>query len=163
MSSLSLFALAVNLLAVLAITGLFTNAGKLFGPKSVHQGDADMPYETGLPPLSPAHERMTVLYHRFAVLFVVFDVDLAFVARIDSALDQRTFAIFQRPDDARHLSGQHAQHTLDVANDQGAVLLKQRERQEFDFFQVACTASAAQRGSAAGRRRPRARGRCLWS
>ena len=79
MNSISLFALAINFLAVLAITGLFTNAGKLFGPKSVHEGDADMPYETGLPPLSPAHERMTVLYHRFAVLFVVFDVDLAFL------------------------------------------------------------------------------------
>ena len=79
MSPLALFALAVNFLAVLAITGLFTNAGKLFGPKSVREGDADMPYETGLPPLSPAHERMTVLYHRFAVLFVVFDVDLAFL------------------------------------------------------------------------------------
>ena len=79
MSPLALFALAVNFLAVLAITGLFTNAGKLFGPKSKHLGDADMPYETGLPPLSPAHERMTVLYHRFAVLFVVFDVDLAFL------------------------------------------------------------------------------------
>ncbi len=79
MSSLALFALAVNFVAVVAITGLFANAGKLFGPKSARQGDADMPYETGLPPLSPAHERMTVLYHRFAVLFVVFDVDLAFL------------------------------------------------------------------------------------
>jgi NADH:ubiquinone oxidoreductase subunit 3 (subunit A) len=79
MSPLSLVALAVNFVAVLAITGLFTNAGKLFGPKSKREGDADMPYETGLPPLSPAHERMTVLYHRFAVLFVVFDVDLAFL------------------------------------------------------------------------------------
>jgi NADH-quinone oxidoreductase subunit A len=79
MSPLALFALAVNFAAVLGITGLFTNAGKLFGPKSKHRGDADMPYETGLPPLSSAHERMTVLYHRFAVLFVVFDVDLAFL------------------------------------------------------------------------------------
>ena len=79
MSPLALFALVVNFLVVLAITGLFTNAGKLFGPKPEHLGDAEMPYETGLPPLSPAHERMTVLYHRFAVLFVVFDVDLAFL------------------------------------------------------------------------------------
>ena len=79
MSPLALFALAVNFVAVLGLTGLFANAGKLFGPKSVRRGDADMPYETGLPPLSPAHERMTVLYHRFAVLFVVFDVDLAFL------------------------------------------------------------------------------------
>lgn len=79
MSGIALFALAVNLLAVLALTGLLSNAGRLFGPKPVHQGDAELPYETGLPPLSPAHERMTVLYHRFAVLFVVFDVDLAFL------------------------------------------------------------------------------------
>ncbi|HEX4046708.1 MAG TPA: NADH-quinone oxidoreductase subunit A [Elusimicrobiota bacterium] len=79
MSHLALFALAVDFAAVLALTGLFANAGKLFGPKSVHEGDAEMPYETGLPPLSAAHERMTVLYHRFAVLFVVFDVDLAFL------------------------------------------------------------------------------------
>ena len=79
MSPLALFAVCVNLLAVLAITGLFANAGKLFGPKPEHVGDAELPYETGLPPLSPSHERMTVLYHRFAVLFVVFDVDLAFL------------------------------------------------------------------------------------
>ncbi|MDE2490969.1 MAG: NADH-quinone oxidoreductase subunit A [Elusimicrobia bacterium] len=79
MSAIDLFALVVDLAVVLGITGLFANAGKLFGPKPVHQGDAEMPYETGMPPLSPAHERMTVLYHRFAVLFVVFDVDLAFL------------------------------------------------------------------------------------
>ncbi len=79
MTPIALFALVVNLLTVLAVTGLFANAGKLFGPKVRHQGDGDMPYETGLPPLAPAHERMTVLYYRFAVLFVVFDVDLAFM------------------------------------------------------------------------------------
>ena len=79
MSAVALFAVLVNGVAVLALTGLFANAGRLFGPRPKHLGDADMPYETGLPPLSPAHERMTVLYHRFAVLFVVFDVDLAFL------------------------------------------------------------------------------------
>ena len=79
MSSPMFFALAVDFLIVLALAGFFASAGRLFGPRSAHQGDADMPYETGLPPLSPAHERMTALYHRFAVLFVVFDVDLAFL------------------------------------------------------------------------------------
>jgi NADH-quinone oxidoreductase subunit A len=73
------FALLVNALAVLLLVGAFANAGKLLGPRSRREGDADMPYETGLPPLSPANERMTVLYWRFAVLFVVFDVDLAFL------------------------------------------------------------------------------------
>ncbi len=79
MSKIALFALAVNLLVVLVLTVLFANAGKLFGPRPVHKGDADLPYETGLPPLAPAHERMTVSYWRYAVLFVVFDVDLAFL------------------------------------------------------------------------------------
>ncbi|MDX6769126.1 MAG: NADH-quinone oxidoreductase subunit A [Elusimicrobiota bacterium] len=74
-----LFALLVNAVAVLLLVGAFANSGKLLGPRSRREGDADMPYETGLPPLSPANERMTVLYWRFAVLFVVFDVDLAFL------------------------------------------------------------------------------------
>jgi NADH:ubiquinone oxidoreductase subunit 3 (subunit A) len=90
-----LLALVLNGLAVLLLVGFFANAGKLFGPKSRREGDADMPYETGLPPLSPANERMTVLYWRFAVLFVVFDVDLAFLlpwALSRPALDGMTVA-----------------------------------------------------------------------
>lgn len=79
MSKMALFALAVNGLVVLAVTGLFANAGRLFGPRPRHQGDADLPYETGMPPMAPAYERMTVSYWRYAVLFVVFDVDLAFL------------------------------------------------------------------------------------
>jgi NADH:ubiquinone oxidoreductase subunit 3 (subunit A) len=79
MSALGLAALALNLLVVLALVSAFASAGRLLGPRTKREGDADMPYETGLPPLAPAHERMTVLYHRFAVLFVVFDVDLAFL------------------------------------------------------------------------------------
>jgi NADH-quinone oxidoreductase subunit A len=93
--SAPLFALLVNAAAVLAVVSLFANAGKLFGPRSRHEGDADMPYETGMPPLSPANERMTVLYWRFAVLFVVFDVDLAFLlpwALSRPALDGATVA-----------------------------------------------------------------------
>jgi NADH:ubiquinone oxidoreductase subunit 3 (subunit A) len=79
MTALALFALGVNALIVLALTGAFTNAGRILGPRSVHRGDGDLPYEAGMPPLSAPHARMTVLYHRFAVLFVVFDVDLAFL------------------------------------------------------------------------------------
>lgn len=79
MTSTALIAVAMNLIAVLALVSLFANAGWLFGPKSKHEGDADMPYETGLPPLSSSHERMGALYWRYAVLFVVFDVDLAFL------------------------------------------------------------------------------------
>ncbi|MEK7381811.1 MAG: NADH-quinone oxidoreductase subunit A [Elusimicrobiota bacterium] len=93
MSATALIAVAMNLLAVLAIVSLFVNAGRLFGPRSKHEGDADMPYETGLPPLSAGHERMSALYWRYAVLFVIFDVDLAFLlpwALARPALDAAT-------------------------------------------------------------------------
>ena len=79
MTKIAMLALILNGLVVLGITGLFANAGRLFGPRPKHQGDADLPYETGMVPLAPAYERMTVSYWRYAVLFVVFDVDLAFL------------------------------------------------------------------------------------
>ena len=79
MSKLAMLGLFINGLVVLGITSLFANAGKLFGPRPKHQGDGEMPYETGVPPLAPAYERMTASYWRYAVLFVVFDVDLAFL------------------------------------------------------------------------------------
>ena len=73
------FAIGLNVLLVLALVLAFSNSGRLLGPKPVHQGDFDVPYETGMLPIEPAGERMSVLYYRFAVLFVVFDVDLAFL------------------------------------------------------------------------------------
>lgn len=72
-------ALALNAAFVLAIVVAFTNSGKLLGPKPAHEGDGWEPYETGMKPIEPAIDRMSVLYYRFAVLFVVFDVDLAFL------------------------------------------------------------------------------------
>ena len=79
MSELALLSLLINTFVVLLLTGFLAGAGRLFGPRPKHKGDADLPYETGLPPLAPAYERMTVSYWRYAVLFVVFDVDLAFL------------------------------------------------------------------------------------
>ena len=72
-------AMALNVLLVLALVLAFSNAGRVLGPRPVHEGDADEPYETGMLPFAPAADRMSVLYWRFAVLFVVFDVDLAFL------------------------------------------------------------------------------------
>jgi NADH:ubiquinone oxidoreductase subunit 3 (subunit A) len=77
--TLTAFAIAIDLVLVLALVLAFANSGRLLGPKPKHQGDADMPYETGMRPFAPAYDRMTVLYYRFAVLFVIFDVDLAFL------------------------------------------------------------------------------------
>ena len=54
-------------------------SGRFLGPQPRHEGDAEMPFETGQLPFEPAAAKMSVLYYRFAVLFVVFDVDLAFL------------------------------------------------------------------------------------
>jgi len=84
-------AIALDLMLSAALVFVFASAGRWFGPRGVkHEGDAGLPYETGMPPLAPAGEHMGVLYYRFAVLFVVFDVDLAFLlpwALNRSALD----------------------------------------------------------------------------
>ncbi len=73
------------------------------------------------------------------------DVDLALVARIDLALNQRAIAVFQRADDARHLRGQDAEDALNVADDHGAVGLQNGQGEKFDFFEVAKAAPATQR------------------
>lgn len=79
MTAAAMVALALNGLVVLGLVAAFAFSGRFLGPCPVHQGDGELPYETGMPPLAPANENMTVLYYRFAVLFVVFDVDLAFL------------------------------------------------------------------------------------
>lgn len=85
--------LAFNVLLVAALVLAFACAGSILGPKPEHEGDADLPYETGVKPIAPASERMAVLYYRFAVLFVVFDVDLVFL--LPWAMD-RSGADFQK-------------------------------------------------------------------
>jgi NADH-quinone oxidoreductase subunit A len=72
-------AMGIDVLFVLGLLGVFMSVNRLFGPKGVHAGDGALPYETGMPPIERAQDNMAVLYWRFAVLFVVFDVDLAFV------------------------------------------------------------------------------------
>lgn len=72
-------ALAIDFVLVAALILVFTYAGRLLGPRPVHEGDAELPYETGMRPIEPALDRMSVAYWRYAVLFVVFDVDLAFL------------------------------------------------------------------------------------
>lgn len=76
---MSAMAIGLNLLFTLGLVLAMANIGKVLGPKSRHEGDAEMPFETGEPPMEAAIDHMAVLYYRFAVLFVIFDVDLAFL------------------------------------------------------------------------------------
>ena len=71
-------------------------------------------------------------------------VDLALVARIDVAGDQRPIAILQRANDPRHLRRQHAQQPLNVADDHGSVLGQDRQSQKLDLLEIARPPFAAQ-------------------
>ena len=72
-------ALLLNLAFCGAICVAMAFASNILGKKKSMEGDKAMPFETGMPPIAPAFGRMTSTYQRFAVLFVVFDVDLAFL------------------------------------------------------------------------------------
>lgn len=86
-------ALGLDFLMVGALILVFSFAGRLLGPRPVHQGDGDLPYETGMRPIEPAIDRMSVQYYKYAVLFVVFDVDLAFL--LPWAFGRRPLALEQ--------------------------------------------------------------------
>ena len=72
-------AMAIDAAMVMGLVLFFLFANRIFGVLGEHPGDGLLPYETGMPPIEPAVDRMSVTYYRFAVLFVVFDVDLAFL------------------------------------------------------------------------------------
>jgi NADH-quinone oxidoreductase subunit A len=72
-------ALIVNLLVVLALAAGMSLASPLFGPKRRLPREKGLSFETGMRPYGAPYGRMTASYWRFAVLFVVFDVDLAFL------------------------------------------------------------------------------------
>lgn len=73
-------ALVLNIVFVAALVTAFSYSSVLLGPKRKLKGDKGMPYETGMPPLESASEHMTATYYRFAVLFVIFDIDFAYLA-----------------------------------------------------------------------------------
>ena len=69
-----------NIFLVVFLATALSYASRLLGPRSRIEGEKGLPYETGMPPMEPGPLQMPVLYYRFAVLFVIFDVDLAFLA-----------------------------------------------------------------------------------
>ena len=70
-------ALLIDLALVALLAFAFSKASVLLGPRRKLVGQKGAPYETGMPTFGYAGERMTASYYRFAVLFVVFDIDLA--------------------------------------------------------------------------------------
>ncbi len=71
--------LLIDVILVALLVAAFNFSSTLLGPRRRLVGERGLPYETGMPPLDSASDRMSVAYVRFAVLFVIFDVDLAFL------------------------------------------------------------------------------------
>lgn len=72
-------ALLLDVAIVAFLCAAMLSINRILGPNSTHAPEKDLPYETGMPPMDVAVSKMTVPYVRFALLFVVFDVELAFL------------------------------------------------------------------------------------
>ena len=72
-------ALLLTLLVCLTLAVVMAFASNVLVPHKPNLGNKALPFETGMIPFEPAFGRMTATYHRYAVLFVIFDVDLAFL------------------------------------------------------------------------------------
>lgn len=70
-------AFLVAVLLVTAVVAGMSVSSALLGPKRRLDGDKGLPYETGMVPSPSSLGRISVPYRRLALLFVVFDVDLA--------------------------------------------------------------------------------------
>lgn len=72
--------LAVLLFVTICLANavLLGNISRIVGP---HRPTAAKlsPYESGMPPIGPAHQRYTVRYYLIAMLFVVFDIEAVFL------------------------------------------------------------------------------------
>ena len=72
--------LAVLLFVTICLANavLLGNISRIVGP---HRPTAAKlsPYESGMPPIGPAHQRYTVRYYLIAMLFVIFDIEVIFI------------------------------------------------------------------------------------
>jgi NADH-quinone oxidoreductase subunit A len=86
-------ALLIDVAFVLVLCAAMLAVNRLLGPTPTFGGDRGMPYETGMPPLDSAALHMTVPYVRFALLFVVFDVELALLLPAAALHGRLDFAV----------------------------------------------------------------------
>ncbi len=65
-------------LVAVALSAIAVLMPNLFGPK--RPSDVKLaPYESGKLPIGPARRRFPIQYYLFAVLFIVFDIEIAFL------------------------------------------------------------------------------------
>ena len=72
------FAVLVFITICVANAALLGNISRLVGPHKPSAAKLS-PYESGMPPIGPAHQRYTVRYYLIAMLFVVFDIEAVFL------------------------------------------------------------------------------------
>jgi len=75
---IALFVLAGFALPALGMIGLAWVIQKFFG-YNVPSQVKNQPYECGMPPLQEAHLQFDIRYYLFALLFIVFDIEIIFI------------------------------------------------------------------------------------
>jgi NADH-quinone oxidoreductase subunit A len=68
----------IYLLMAAGISGLVLFANRALGPRRPSP-DKSMPYESGIRPLGNARERFHIRYYVIAMLFLLFDLEVAFI------------------------------------------------------------------------------------
>lgn len=71
-------AIGVTILMVLLIAGVMLVLAHTIGPKR-HGPTKDSPYESGMPVITGARQRLHVRFYVVAVLFLLFDVEIIFL------------------------------------------------------------------------------------
>ena len=69
----------IYMVVALAITLVVLFSNPILGPRRRPTPAKIMPYESGIPPLSSPRERFHVRYHLIAMIFLVFDLEIAFI------------------------------------------------------------------------------------
>jgi NADH-quinone oxidoreductase subunit A len=69
--------LLIYAVIVVAVVGLVITLSYLLGPAKPHRRKL-LPYESGIVPVTPARQRISVRFYLTAMLFIIFDVEAIF-------------------------------------------------------------------------------------
>ena len=75
---ISYLPLGLQLLAAVALASVILGLSSLAGRRSHSRTDLS-PYECGVDPFEPAEKRYTIRFYMVAVLFILFDIETAFL------------------------------------------------------------------------------------
>ena len=69
----------IYIVLAVAITLVVLLGNQLLGPRRRPTATKQMPYESGMQPVGTARERFHIRYHVIAMIFLVFDLEIAFI------------------------------------------------------------------------------------